>query len=153
MSWHQAAGISAFCAVGVSASAARCASRTGLGVAIPRGSVSSILLGSARMATISRCSGRPFGIRVPGRIGSTSSTKGAAALGVSPNGWFWRRHNLRVCCERTNTRLVWRSCRYLALGRADALQRAGSFGKAGVEDVDNEAWFICSAARVAQPDC
>src|SRR5688572_11629695 len=65
MSWYQAAGIRAFCAVGASASAARCASRTGFSGAILRGSVSSTSLGLARIATISRCSGKPFGIRVP----------------------------------------------------------------------------------------
>ncbi len=108
MSWHRAAGISGSYSVGASASAARYALPTGFDAAIPRGSASSISSGFNRTGTISRCSGTRFVIRVPGRIGWTSSIRGAAALGVLRNGWFWRRHSLRVYCKRMSTLLVGR---------------------------------------------
>ena len=108
MSWHQATGINAFCAAGANAGATRSASLTGFSAAIPRESVSSISLGLVRKETISRCFGRPFGIRVLGCRGLTSNTNGVAAPGASTNGWFSRRHNLRDCSERTNARQVGR---------------------------------------------
>ena len=126
MSWRQAVGISAFCFGGANVNAVRCASPTGLNAAIPRELVSNISSGWTRMANICRCSGRLFGIRNPGRHGLTSNTKEAAALGVSPSEWFWKRHNLRDCSERTNTRLVWRSCRDLNLGRVPAPKRVAA---------------------------
>ena len=64
------------------------------------------IVGLAPEATISLCSGTPSGTPVLGRIGSTSNTKGAAALGASPNGWSCRRQNLRACCECMKRRLV-----------------------------------------------
>lgn len=109
MSWHQADGISASWSVDATVSAARSASPTGFSAAILIESASGISWGLARMATICRCFGTLFDIRVRGCIGSTSSIKEAAAPGASPNGWFWRRHDLRACCEHTNTRLAGRS--------------------------------------------
>ena len=104
MSWRQAVGISAFCFGDANANAVRCASPTGLSGAIPRESVSNISSGWARMATICRCFGRPSGIQNPGSHGLTSSISGGAALGVSRNGWSWKRRNLRDCSEPTNAR-------------------------------------------------
>ena len=94
------------------ATAARCTSPTGFAGAIPRGSVSSISLGLAQMVTISRCCGRPFGIRVPARVGSISNIKGAAAPGVSTSGWFWRRQNLHACSVRMNAPVFCQYCGY-----------------------------------------
>ncbi len=109
MSWRRADGTNASCVGRASASALRSASHTGFSAAILIESASGISWGLARMATICRCFGTLFDIRVRGCIGSTSSIRGAAAPGASPNGWFWRRHDLRACCEHTNTRLAGRS--------------------------------------------
>lgn len=109
MSWPQATGINAFCAAGANAGATHSASLTGFSAAIPRESVSGISLGLVRKEIISRCFGRPFGIRVLGCRGLISNTNGVAAPGASTNGWFSRRHNSGGCSERTNARQVGRS--------------------------------------------